>query len=99
MADEKRKYRRFTTEEKLAILREAEQPGVTAAAVCRKHALSPNVLYGWRAVAQQGAQKALKGGPAAPVDSEVVRLQAELVRLRAVVTEITAENLELKKKI
>jgi hypothetical protein len=32
-------------------------------------------------------------------DDPEVRLKAEIERLRAVVTEITAENLELKKKI
>ncbi|MCB9730830.1 MAG: transposase [Deltaproteobacteria bacterium] len=93
----KRQYRRFTVEEKLAILKESEQPGVTAAAVCRKHAISPNLLYGWRAVAQKATEAALKG-PDKP-DEQVERLRAELARLRAVVSEITAENLELKKKI
>lgn len=98
----KRTYRRFTAEEKLAILKEAEQPGVTAAEVCRKHSISPSLLYSWRAVAHDGAGSALKRtdsrGHAKP-DAEVARMQAELNRLRAVVTEITAENLELKKKI
>lgn len=98
----KRNYRRFTAEEKLAILKEAEQPGVTTAEVCRKHSISPSLLYSWRAVAQDGAGSALKRtdsrGHAKP-DAEVARMQSELNRLRAVVTEITAENLELKKKI
>jgi transposase-like protein len=38
----KRTYRRFTVEEKMAILQEAEQPGVTAAEVCRKHGIAPS---------------------------------------------------------
>jgi transposase len=98
----KRTYRRFTVDEKMAILQEAEQPGVTAAEVCRKHGIAPSLLYNWRAVAQNGAGSALKRtdrrGNGKP-DAEVARMQAELARLRAVVTEITAENLELKKKI
>ena len=32
-------------------------------------------------------------------DAEVARMRAELDRMRAVISEITAENLELKKKI
>lgn len=97
----KREYRRFTAEQKLEILREAEQPGVTASEVCRRHGLSPSVLYRWRAVAQGGSAVALKRDAQRKPrkDDAEVRLKAEIERLRAVVTEITAENLELKKKI
>ncbi len=48
----KREYRRFTAEQKIEILREADQPGVTVSEVCRRHGLAPSVLYRWRAVAQ-----------------------------------------------
>lgn len=103
MSDKKRNYRTFTTEEKMTILAEAEQPGVTVSAVCRKHQIAPTQLYRWRAVAQDGASKALKadkrGKAAMNKDEGQARLEAELNRLRAVITEITAENLELKKKI
>jgi transposase len=98
----KRAYRRFTAEEKMAILKEAEQPGVSVAEVCRKHSIAPSLLYSWRAVAQDAAGSALKRtdrrGQAKP-DAEVARMGAELERMRAVIAEITAENLELKKKI
>jgi transposase-like protein len=96
-----RKHRKFTAEEKIQILKEAEQPGTTIAQVCRKHGLAPSVFYAWRAVSQKAAGDALKkslkshGKP----DAEVERLKAELTRMRAVVSEITAENLELKKKL
>jgi transposase-like protein len=36
----KREHRRFTAEQKLEILREADQPGVTVSEVCRRHALA-----------------------------------------------------------
>jgi transposase-like protein len=97
----KREYRRFTAEQKLEILREAEQPGVTVSEVCRRHGLSPSVLYRWRAVAQSGSTVALKRDTQRKPrkDDAEARYKAEIERLRAVVTEITAENLELKKKI
>ena len=41
----KREHRRFTAEQKLEILREADQPGVTVSEMCRRHSLSPSVLY------------------------------------------------------
>jgi transposase len=97
----KREHRRFTAEQKLEILREAEQPGVTVSEVCRRHGLSPSVLYRWRAVAQGGSAVALKrDAQRAPrKDDPEARHKAEMERMRAVIAEITAENLELKKKI
>jgi transposase len=97
----KREHRRFTAEQKLEILREAEQPGVTVSEVCRRHGLSPSVFYRWRAVAQGGSAVALKrDAQRAPrKDDAEVRHKAEVERMRAVIAEITAENLELKKRI
>ena len=63
--------------------------------------LSPSVLYRWRAVAQGGSAVALKrDAQRAPrKDDPEARHKAEMERMRAVIAEITAENLELKKKI
>jgi transposase len=99
---DKRNYRRFTAEEKRTILDEMQQPGVTMAEVCRKHSVSPALVYRWRAVAQQATTQALQQVDSrgkSPPDAQTARLQAELERMRRVVAEITAENLELKKKL
>jgi transposase-like protein len=97
----KGEHRRFTAEQKLEILREAEQSGVTVSQVCRRNALAPSVFYRWRAVAQSGSAVALKQDAKRTLrkDDRHVRQEAEMARLRAVIAEITAENLELKKKI
>lgn len=99
---EKRGQRKFTSAEKVQILEEAKQPGVTIAAVCRKHAIAPTQFYRWRAVADQAAVTALKsegrGRLGKNGEEDKGRLEAEIQRLRAVISEITAENLELKKK-
>lgn len=99
---DKRSYRRFTAEEKRTILEQAQQPGVTMSEVCRKNQVSPGLVYRWRAVTQQATTQALQQldsrGKTQP-DAAVARLQAELERMRRVVAEITAENLELKKKL
>ncbi len=94
-------HRRFTAEQKLEILREADQPGVSVSEVCRRHGLAPSVFYRWRAVAQGGSAVALKrDAKRTPRKDDIeTRHKAEIERLRAVVAEITAENLELKKKI
>jgi len=96
-----KEHRRFTAEQKLEILREGEQPGVSISEVCRRHGLAPSVFYRWRAVAQGGSAVALKRDAQrrSGKDDGEARHLAEIARLRAVVAEITAENLELKKKI
>jgi transposase-like protein len=40
--------RTFTEAEKLAIVMEAEQPGVSAAAVCRRHNIATSMIFRWR---------------------------------------------------
>ena len=97
----KGEHRRFTAEQKLEILREAVQGGVTVSEVCRRNALAPSVFYRWRAVAQSGSTVALKQDAKRTPrkDDRQARQEAEIARLRAVIAEITAENLELKKKI
>ena len=40
--------RRWSDEEKLQILEEATEPGISAAAVARRHDLHPQQLYAWR---------------------------------------------------
>ena len=94
-------HRRFTAEQKLSILKEAEQPGVTISEVCRRHGVAPSMFYRWRAVADTGSATALKReGKRAPQKGGIeAKQKAEIERLRAVVAEITAENLELKKKL
>jgi transposase-like protein len=41
--------RSFTDAEKLAIVLEAEQPGVSAAAVCQRHDIATSMIFRWRA--------------------------------------------------
>jgi transposase-like protein len=81
------------------ILREADQPGVTVSEVCGRHGLAPSVFYRWRAVTQGGPAVALKRDAQrkSRKDDPEARHKAEIERMRAVIAEITAENLELKK--
>lgn len=40
--------RHYTLADKLAIVRESQQPGVSQASISRKHNLGKNVLWSWR---------------------------------------------------
>jgi len=57
-------------DEKLAILREAEEPGASVALVARKHGLNANLLFGWRRLHRRGLleeQRHAKSVPLLPV--------------------------------
>ena len=98
---ESKPRRRLTVDEKPRILEEAQQPGVQIAELCRRRGIGTSQFYTWREQARQGAKAALNQ-PAgrkgrSQRDAAVERLTAERDRLRAVVAEITAENLDLRK--
>lgn len=46
--------RRFSMEQKLAMLREASQPGVNISEVARRHGLTPSQVFKWRRLAELG---------------------------------------------
>jgi transposase-like protein len=89
--------RRWRPEEKLRILEEARQADQTVSAVCRHYQIAPGQFYAWEKQARQGALEGLRNGQRGRRADPSQRLQAEIERLRAVVTELSAENLQLKK--
>lgn len=90
--------RRWTAEEKLSILEEARQSGQSISQVCRRHQVAPGPFYAWERQARQGALTALKNSkPGRKVPDPTHLLQAHIQRLQAVVAELSAENLDLKK--
>ena len=54
----RRRYRRWSAEEKRSICRETRAPGVSVAQVARRHALNANLIFKW-----------LKDGRFAPADA------------------------------
>ena len=91
-------HRRWTAEEKLSILEEARQSGQSISEVCRRHQIAPGQFYAWERQARQGAVAALrnsKPGRRAPDPTE--SLQAHILRMQAVIAELSAENLDLKR--
>jgi transposase len=48
--------RRWSEEEKQAIVAEALRPGVNVSAVARRYGIKPNLLFRWRKMAQEDAK-------------------------------------------
>jgi transposase len=88
--------RKWSSAEKLRIVLAGMQPGVSISELCRREGISATQYYGWRNQMLSSAGKIFEGQQGRrPLAEE--RKEAELRRLKDVIAEITAENLELKK--
>lgn len=91
--------RRWSAKEKLQILKEGQQSGASVSEVCRRHGISTAQYYQWVNQAEQAAREAFENGAKEKPSRREERMKEELERMRRVVAEITAENLELKKTL
>ena len=90
------KRRKWSADEKLRIVLAGMQPGVEVSDLCRQEGINPTMYYYWRNKLLGSAKRVFdekEGRPSAQEEKKV----AELARMKSVVAEITAENLELKK--
>ena len=92
------KRRQWSAEQKLQIIEEARQTDATISEVCRRHGIGTGQFYKWEKLAREGALDGLRAQNRGRKESlDVVRLENELQRLRIVVTELSAENVALKR--
>ena len=90
--------KRMTAEEKLRVVEEGRQSGAAISEVCRRHQIHHTQFYRWERLARQGALEALRNGSRKTRDGKREEyLVNEVNRLRAVVAELTLENLTLKR--
>lgn len=54
--------KRYSTQEKLELVRLTYLPGNTVSSVARAHGIAPSVLFRWRALDKQGALTAIQTG-------------------------------------
>jgi len=89
------KRRKWNAAEKLRIVLAGLQPNVEVSELCRREGIHPTQYYGWKKQLLSSATKVFAADSKRSVAEE--RKDAELQRLKNVIAEITAENLELKK--
>lgn len=92
-----RKRRKWTAKEKLRIVLTCLQPGVEVSEVCRREGINPTMFYNWKKRLMASAGQVFEEKPKKR-DLERERAEREMSRLKDVIAEITAENLELKKR-
>lgn len=95
-----RKY--LTAKEKFAIVKEqlTTKTGVTE--ICKKYGVAASQFYRWQELFFEGALEGLEttkrnGAVTARAEKQIEEQQRELERMREVVLEIAAENVQLKK--
>jgi transposase len=90
------KRRKWKAADKLRIVLAGLQPNVEVSELCRREGINPTQYYGWKKQLHSSASKIFDESQSKPSVRED-RQAEELRRLKDVVAEITAENLELKK--
>ena len=97
----RRKYRQFTADQKVAILREHLLEKKPISEVCARHDLQPSVFYDWQ-------RKFFENGPAAFQDhngrektlqAKVDALQKKLDQKDRVIAAVTEEFVRVKKSL
>jgi len=89
--------KRWSVEEQLTILKEGQSSEASTAEVCRRHGINTGRYYQWLKVAEEAMRQAFNGEQKEKPSQREERLQRQLERMKTVLVEITAENLELKK--
>jgi len=92
--------KRLSAEEKLKVVEEGRQSVATISEVCRRHQVDRAQFYRWERLARQGALEALRNGARKSKNGKHEEwLMSEVNRMRAVVAELIAENLTLKRGV
>ena len=95
-----KKRRKWSAAKKVEIVFAGMEAGVEISELCRREGISPTQYYSWKKQLIGGAEAVFAGKNGGKQRrSESDRHEQELNRMRAVIAEITAENLELKKTL
>jgi transposase len=90
------KRRNWAAADKLRIVLAGMEPNVEVSDLCRREGLNPVLFYSWKEQLLGSAARVFETKKGRP-DALEQRHEAELRRLKDVIAEITAENLDLKK--
>ena len=100
MTSMKQKLRRYSPDEKVAILRCHLLEQVPVSELCREHDLHPNVVYRWQEEFFEGGAAAFAKECSAQVKSltkQITALEGQLARKNEVLAEVTEAYVRIKK--
>ena len=90
--------KRFSSEQKVVILREHFEKNISIQDICEKYRIHPNMMYRWKKELFEGAietfsQKRVRKSE----KNKTVKLEERLKNRNEVIAELLEENLKLKK--
>ena len=91
--------RRYSVDQKLQVLQEAAQPGMTISYVARRHGISPSLIFGWRRRMTEGGTEAIRADDAVVARAEVRALEKRIQELERVLGKKTLENEILREAV
>ena len=91
--------RRYSVDQKLAVLAEAAAPGMSISYVARRHGISPSLLFGWRRRMTEGGKEAVRADDEVVASAEVRALQKRIRELERVLGKKTLENEILREAV
>jgi putative transposase len=98
-----RKKKVYSSEEKAIILREHLENNVPISELAEKHLINPNVIYNWKKQLFEQAPQSLSRKPMktekkqSALERRVAELEALLAKRESLISELVADNIELKK--
>ena len=95
--EEDRRRRKFSAEEKVAIVLEGLRGDTQLSAVCRRRGITTGQFYQWRDKLKSAAREAFSRRGRPKGNGEVERLKEEMARKDSIIAEITEEILKVKK--
>ncbi len=102
-----KRHRRFSPEEKAAIVRRNLIEKAPVSEICEEHKISPSMFYKWRTQLFENASLALQDRRRRRIDpqtrelkrvrEQTAKLEAQLRRKDEVIAQLAEENVDLKK--
>jgi len=104
--DMAKKYKKFSPEEKVRLLRLHLIEKEPVSDICDRHGINPNVFYKWQKLFFENGSAAFtqtpagrKNGHAKKLEQQNAQLKAKLANKDEVIAEIMASHIELKKSL
>lgn len=91
--------RRWTAAEKLAMVRQTYEAGMSVSLVARQHGVNPNQLFQWRRLERDGALIAVEAGQAVVPATEMDAARRQIRELQRLLGKKTLEAEILKEAV
>lgn len=92
--------RQFSAEQKFKIVKEQMTTKTSVSEICKKYDIAASAFYRWQEQFLHSALDGFKNGKIGPSRAElrkIEELEKNNTRMKSVIAEIIAENIELKK--